>query len=241
MSLTWLLQRFTLKSSKTRLKPVSLENIRVAAPCPASWEQMIGNDRIRHCAECNLNVYNLSEMTRWEAESLIASREGRLCVRFYRRADGTILTRNCPRGLQAMIRRVSRMAGAALSAAMSLGTAFAQTVKQAPPEQSQEQAAQQKAQLTVTVVDPTGTVVPNAKLQLTSNDTGITYADTTHSDGIGVLSGLAPGSFVLKVSRTGFKVYQRGITISQNKTEKVQIEIMVAETGGAIVETRPMR
>src|SRR5262249_19517730 len=85
--------------------PLDLDNIRVASPCPASWDKMTGDDRVRHCQECKLNVYNLSEMTRIEAERLVANREGRMCVRFYRRADGTILTRNCPRALQAVIRR----------------------------------------------------------------------------------------------------------------------------------------
>jgi hypothetical protein len=42
-----------------------------------------------------LNVYNLSEMSQESAEALIAETEGRLCVRFYQRADGTVLTRDC--------------------------------------------------------------------------------------------------------------------------------------------------
>ena len=96
--------------------PVALDNIQVAAPCPMSWEKMTGDERVRCCQECKLNVYNLSDMTRAEAERLIASREGRLCVRFYRRADGTILTRDCPRGLRALSERVSRIAGAVLAA-----------------------------------------------------------------------------------------------------------------------------
>src|SRR5215467_14976203 len=115
-------------------KPLSLlDNIRVASPCPASWEKMTGDDRVRFCQECKLNVYNLSEMTRLEAEKLIANREGRLCVRFYRRADGTILTRDCPRGLQALTARVSRIAGAVVSAMMTLGAAFAQVAPKASP------------------------------------------------------------------------------------------------------------
>src|SRR5205085_5967910 len=61
---------------------------------------------------------NLSGMTRTEAESLITNAEGRLCVSFYRRADGTILTRNCPVGLRALKRRVTRVAGAMLSAVL---------------------------------------------------------------------------------------------------------------------------
>jgi hypothetical protein len=95
-----------------------LDGVRVAAPCPANWERMVGDARMRYCGQCNLHVYNLSGMTRTEAEALIANTEGRLCVRFYRRADGTVLTRNCPVGLRALKRRVSRTAGAMLSAAL---------------------------------------------------------------------------------------------------------------------------
>src|ERR1044072_7537220 len=84
-----------------------LDNVKVAAPCPANWEEMIGSEEVRFCRHCSLNVYNLSGMSKQEAESLIASTEGRLCVRFYRRADGTILTDNCPVGLRAIRRRQS--------------------------------------------------------------------------------------------------------------------------------------
>ena len=96
-----------------------LNHISVAAPCPSDWDQMIGNARVRFCAQCNLNVYNLSAMTRAEAESFIANNEGRLCVRFYRRADGSILTKNCPVGLRAIRRRVSRIAQAVSAAVIS--------------------------------------------------------------------------------------------------------------------------
>lgn len=97
-----------------------LDGLRVAAPCPAVWEKMVGDERVRFCDECRLHVYNLSGMTRREAETLLTNTEGRLCVRFYRRADGSVLTRNCPVGLSALRQRVSRVAGAALSGALGL-------------------------------------------------------------------------------------------------------------------------
>lgn len=70
---------------------------------------MIGDERVRFCGQCNLNVYNLSAMTRPQAENLIAGSEDRLCVRFYRRADGSILTQDCPVGLGALRQRMSRI------------------------------------------------------------------------------------------------------------------------------------
>ena len=96
-----------------------LNNVRVAAPCSADWDAMIGNDQARFCGQCNLNVYNLSGMSRSEAESFVTSGEGRLCVRFYRRKDGSILTDNCPVGLRAIRRRVSYLYKAVASAVLT--------------------------------------------------------------------------------------------------------------------------
>jgi hypothetical protein len=97
----------------------SLNDVKVAAPCTVAWDEMIGDDQVRFCGQCKLNVYNLSGMSRDEAESLIARTEGRLCIRFYRRTDGRILTRNCPVGLRAIKARISRVTRATVSAALS--------------------------------------------------------------------------------------------------------------------------
>src|SRR5215469_14430974 len=84
-----------------------LANIRIAAPCNAEWKWMYGNDRVRFCGQCSQNVFNLSTMTTEEAEDLIRRTEGTLCVRFYRRRYGSILTRNCSVGLQAIRDRLT--------------------------------------------------------------------------------------------------------------------------------------
>ena len=89
-----------------------LENIKIASPCSQDWNEMIGTNRKRFCGECKLNVYNLSGMSRDEAENLLLNSEGRLCVRFFKRADGTVLTKDCPIGWQAIKRRVSKTATA---------------------------------------------------------------------------------------------------------------------------------
>ena len=70
---------------------------------------MIGDERVRFCGQCELNVYNLSAITKAQAENLIVRTEGRLCVRFYRRRDGSILTQDCPVGLRALRQRMSRI------------------------------------------------------------------------------------------------------------------------------------
>src|SRR5690348_9670417 len=89
-----------------------LNNIRVASPCRQSWDEMDGDDRSRFCGACNRQVYNLSGMTQAEAQALVQNREGRLCVRFYRRRDGSVLTADCPVGRQKARRALLWQCGA---------------------------------------------------------------------------------------------------------------------------------
>src|SRR5215831_9368039 len=96
-----------------------LNHVQVASPCKADWNQMIGTERVRFCGQCNLNVFNLSGMTRDEADALIARTEGRLCIRFYRRKDGSIITQDCPVGLRAVRERVSYWTKAVTAAALT--------------------------------------------------------------------------------------------------------------------------
>ena len=77
---------------------------------------MPGDERQRHCDRCALQVYNLSAMTRREISDLVSKAEGRVCGRFFRRQDGTLLTRDCPVGwTQRLNRRLSRIAVAAFA------------------------------------------------------------------------------------------------------------------------------
>lgn len=90
-----------------------LKNLKVASPCSADWDRMAGDERKRFCGDCKLHVYNLSGMTTYDAENLLRLSEWRLCVRYFQRADGTVLTQECPVGWARVKRRLS-MASAAV-------------------------------------------------------------------------------------------------------------------------------
>jgi hypothetical protein len=105
--------------SARRALPI-LENLRIAAPCDASWETMQGDARVRFCGQCEKNVYNLSAMERTDAEKLLAEHGESLCVRLYKRADGTVITADCPVGLR-RLRRRRFVAAAALGAGLVAG------------------------------------------------------------------------------------------------------------------------
>ncbi len=77
-----------------------LQDARIATPCSASWDDMKGDERVRFCEQCSLHVYDIDKLTTPQAERLIRETEGRLCGRLYRRADGRIMTRDCPIGLK---------------------------------------------------------------------------------------------------------------------------------------------
>jgi hypothetical protein len=112
-----------------------LDNIHIASPCKADWNEMMGNERRRFCAECKLNVYNLSGMTTQEAENLLINSEGRVCVRFYRRADGSVITRDCPVGWQAFKHRVSKAATAFTSIVFGIAGGLGFTALFSQPEE----------------------------------------------------------------------------------------------------------
>lgn len=83
-----------------------LDGLSIASPCSADWNQMQGDERRRFCAQCKLHVHDLSAMSRDEANALLqAGKQGRVCVRFFRRADGRVLTRDCPVGMRQQLRR----------------------------------------------------------------------------------------------------------------------------------------
>jgi hypothetical protein len=114
--------RRLFEEAQARRRLPVLDNLHVAAPCSADWAQMTGDARTRFCASCEKNVYNLSEMARAEAEALLLEKEGKLCVRYYQRADGTILTSDCAVGVKRRRRR-RRITAAAFGAVSAIAAA----------------------------------------------------------------------------------------------------------------------
>jgi hypothetical protein len=108
-----------------------LQRVQIASPCNVPWDSMQGDGRVRHCASCDKDVYDLSSLTREQAEALLIETNGQLCATYFRRADGTILTADCEVGVakkKKARRRAAVVAGAlaataagATLAALSLG------------------------------------------------------------------------------------------------------------------------
>jgi hypothetical protein len=110
-----------------------LKRVRVATPCSADWGAMPGGERVRSCEHCRKKVYNLSAMTATEAADLVRKAEGKICVRCYQRADGTMLTQDCPVGVARVRARVSRAAAAACGVLVAFGASAGAFRRSEPP------------------------------------------------------------------------------------------------------------
>ncbi len=105
--------RRLLDEAMDRKRLPVLDNLKVASPCTVDWASMTGDERARHCGQCNKQVFNLTGLTRAEAEALLVEKAGKLCVRYFQRHDGTILLADCSVGVSRRRKRTLVAAGAA--------------------------------------------------------------------------------------------------------------------------------
>ena len=225
--------------------PVNLNRLQIATPCPISWEQMTGDSRVRFCDHCQLNVYNISELSPSEAESLIALTEGRLCARLFRRADGTVLTKDCPVGLRALRMRVTKRTAAIFATIVSLsGAAFGQELSGKDQTSRTPQTKitrtnvpdQTGTSVTGTVVDVMGSVIPNAKILITDVLTNETTNAATNDEGKFALNLLADRVYSIKIESPGFKPYNASeVVLERNTSIKMEIVLEVAALMGDVV------
>ena len=180
---------------------------------------MTGDDRVRFCEHCQLNVYNISALSHSEAEKLIASTEGQLCARMFRRADGTVLTKDCPVGLRALRRRVAKRTAAIFAAIVSLSAvALGQQgsakngktgcTPQTKITRTHATSDPHEKVFSGTVLDPPGAVIPGAKVKLINPNTKETRETSTDDEGRFEFAPVAPGNYSMTIESNGFKILE---------------------------------
>jgi hypothetical protein len=211
-----------------------LPQLRVASPCTADWDKMVGDDRVRYCDQCKLNVYNFSAMSSSEIEQLLLKSTGRVCGRLYQRSDGTILTKDCPVGFRAKVRDVSRVAGAVLAAMMGAVSASAQSPRQ---NSSAIEAASGTAGVNLTIVDPIGAII--RKASITVSDLTSARVIRGESDDLGSYEtlDLRPGSWKITIYKPGFGQQEVSITLRDREIVQGVVKLQVGGTMmGEVVE-----
>jgi len=202
---------------------------------------MVGDERVRHCAECNLNVYNLSAMTERQVQDLIAGSRGkRLCTWFYRRADGTVLTRDCPWSLRAMRRKASRLGAAILTALMSVTVAMGKS-KPRPATCECSQSQQKDSGIKITVVDQHGLVIPQAEITLARKSSKETIAGVTGPAGEWTQPKIATGQYLITVKSKGFRTFSSTIEVRDGTLLGLRVKLPVADTNVTVeVKAEPV-
>ncbi len=170
---------------------------------------MSGDDRVRYCSLCSLNVYDFSEMTRAEVHELLLRTEGRVCAKLYRRADGTMITRDCPTGLRSLQQRVSRFAAAAIAMLFSL-SAFASDGKTCVKRGAaitlaiEDVTTSQKATLKG-VVSMNGDPLPGVSVLVRNESTQCELAMLTDANGAFAIAYLDDGLYRVEMNLDGWK------------------------------------
>ena len=205
-----------------------LDQIKIASPCSANWEQMEGNDRVRFCGECKKNVFNLSAMPRKDAEALLLETSGNICTRLYRRTDGTVLTADCPVGLGIKIARAKRRLGWAIAGALGFATAWAQDK---PP------------MLEGVVDDPTLASVGNSKVTAINLKSEKKVQVITNQKGEFRFEELDPGVYNVVATAPGFVEFTaRNVTVDGGRRKlEIVLQIGRSDMGGLIITQAPSR
>lgn len=221
---------------KTSADP--LQNIRIATPCPAKWETMSGDERSRFCSLCSLNVYNISEMSAAEARELIRRTEGRLCARIYRRADGTVITNDCPTGVRALRARLWRAAAAAIAMVLTLST-FGFGKSRAAKRgsifvtQTDGVTATDSTRLHGAVSERDGAVLPGVSVTATNESTRLQVTVVSDPSGTFAFSGLPAGAYTVRAELSGFKTATvEHVIIAEGKVNNARIilDLLPVET-----------
>jgi ankyrin repeat protein len=192
---------------------------------------MVGNDRVRFCEHCSLNVHNISELTRAKALRLVEISQGRICVRYYTDPRGEVITRSVSPRLYQLRRRVSRIAAGAFSATLSLSSAAGQSCPAAP--QSGSAAVAQSPQrwalgaaVSGTVTDANGAVIPGATVAL--NGAGTNFFTSTNDSGEFRFEALAAGNYIITVQAPGFNNSTSVFVLQPDGDMRVDQELSVA-------------
>jgi hypothetical protein len=226
-----------------------LKRVRVASPCQVAWNAMAGDERMRHCSLCSLNVYNFGGMTGDEVRELLMRTEGRLCGRFYRRADGTLLTSDCPTGLRALRQRISRVAAAFIAAMFSL-SAFASETPQVKKHGAKvdlevgQAVTPQQAMFTGVVRDEAGAPLPGVSIVLKDEAVQHEITVVTNANGAFTLPSVPDGFYRVEVSLEGFRpAVLEHLLLKQNEVTQARVSLRLDDTGVVmgIIAVDPMK
>jgi hypothetical protein len=94
------------------------------------------------------------------------------------------------------------------------------------------------ATLLGTVTDPSGAVVPNAKLTITETQTGVSHASKANESGNWIVPNLPPGIYAVEIEATGFKKEtRRDVTLMVDTNTRVDVQLQTGSISESVEVT----
>ena len=209
---------------------------------------MKGSDKVRFCGHCDLNVNNISELTRKQVMRLVRESDGRICVRYIKNP-----VTNKPIFAD-KLHQISRRAGIAagvLGASLALSAVtFAQSninsnvinfeaqTEQIPEDRDSDKNKFDGAAISLsgTITDPNGAVIPNANVTITNVITTESRTAATNEEGFYKFENVSAGRYKVQTVFAGFKesVVEMNIYAGEESSANLTLEVGEYEVVGDV-------
>jgi len=84
--------------------------------CAVDWDSMVGDGSVRHCHQCNHNVYDLRGLTEDEVVQFIELHEGNVCGLAHYNWSGRIVNGKCTQASPPLMGRIRSIEPGSLEA-----------------------------------------------------------------------------------------------------------------------------
>jgi hypothetical protein len=188
---------------------------------------MKGTDQVRFCSDCQKYVYNLSEMTRREAETILATRGNQMCARLIRDLEGQTMTVESLPPIRLMSQRPGRIANAVVTTLISitpLGAPLASakiSPHDAPSVDTTTSGTKRlspdgmQSAITGVITDENDAPIAGALVTLTTESTGEMLSQLTSDGGEFRFDGLPAHTYLVEVRYKGYEVSKHHEVILQ--------------------------
>lgn len=218
-----------------------LDFIEMPAPCSKDWNEMIGDEKARFCHSCGKNVINIAAYTRSEAKKILFQSNEKPCIRLVRDTHDKVQTAD-KKFYKIISKRAPQIAAGILGVSLTLSTAAnAQQTQVDQPQTSTNQAQKDNktSQISFTIADPVGALIPNAEITLTNQETEKTFSEVTNDEGLVKFNALAQGHYEVIVKAKHFREQKRLVKLKDPVEPNLHIYLeaeSITETVGIFTD-----
>jgi hypothetical protein len=217
-----------------------LKVLQTINPCSMDWNEMIGNNKVRHCAKCDKVVYNISEMNAKEINRLFNNNATDLCGTYYRNSRGGISINNFERKLFKVKVRGLKAIGSLLTAIISIiSPTYARNSQEWISIISGNHSfavktqynSNSKPKLVGTIFDKTKAIIEQADILVINEDTNEEIKLTTNTGKFSL--DLQPGSYSISAYSPGFVTFtEKHLKVMPESLIIVELSLEVGTSGG---------